>query len=116
MEIKSNGYGADAMFEKVVAVVRKCTSRVLSVGPISSHIAFRKDGNRRYAKKENMNEGAGHKAGFIALTSMLKYCYEFGVRYVTIFAFSIGNFKGRPEEVQSLMNLMQEKIECLIRE
>jgi len=48
--------------------------------------------------------------------SMLKYCYELGVRYVTIYAFSIDNFKRHPEEVQSLMDLMQEKIEGLIKE
>ncbi|KAL2927428.1 Dehydrodolichyl diphosphate synthase 6 [Bienertia sinuspersici] len=40
------------------------------------------DGNRRYSKKCNMDEGAGHKSGFTALTTMLRYCYEleYGVR------------------------------------
>ncbi|KAJ7977255.1 Alkyl transferase [Quillaja saponaria] len=56
----------------------------------------------------------GIRHGFSALMSMLKYCYELGVRYVTAYAFSIDNFKRRPEEVQSLMDLMQEKIEGLI--
>nr|KJB42262.1 hypothetical protein B456_007G145600 [Gossypium raimondii] len=61
-------------------------------------------------------EGAGHKIGFSALMSMLKYCYEFGVRYVTVYAFSIENFKRSPEEVQSLMDLMLEKIEEILKE
>ncbi|GLT74499.1 hypothetical protein SLA2020_462910 [Shorea laevis] len=74
------------------------------------------DGNRRYAKKLNLMEGAGHRAGFSALMSMLQYCYELGVRYVTIYAFSIDNFKRDPEEVQSLMDLLQEKIEGLVKE
>ncbi|KAL1127006.1 hypothetical protein V6Z11_A13G150800 [Gossypium hirsutum] len=60
-------------------------------------------------------EGAGHKVGFSALMSMLKYCYEFGVRYVTVYAFSIENFKRSPEEVQSLMDLMLKKIEEILK-
>ena len=63
-----------------------------------------------------MKEGAGHKLGFAALMSMLRYCYELNVKYVTIYAFSIDNFKRRPEEVKSLMELIREKIEGLIRE
>ncbi|XP_030936838.1 dehydrodolichyl diphosphate synthase 6-like [Quercus lobata] len=104
------------IFENFVTFLRKCTFRVLSVGPIPEHIAYIMDGNRRYAKKQNMIEGTGHRVGFLALMSMLKYCYEMGVRYVTIYAFSIDNFKRCPEEVQSLMDLMQEKIEGLMEE
>ncbi|CAA0823522.1 Dehydrodolichyl diphosphate synthase 6 [Striga hermonthica] len=75
------------------------------------------DGNRRYAKKRNLQEGAaGHRAGFSALMRMLQCCYELNIKYVTIYAFSIDNFKRRPEEVQSTMQLIQEKIEGLIEE
>ncbi|KAG4951944.1 hypothetical protein JHK85_045811 [Glycine max] len=89
---------------------------ILSVGPVPSHIAFIMDGNRRYAKKRNMEEGDGHKAGFTALMSILRYCYELGVKYVTVYAFSIDNFKRKPNEVQSLMELMREKIEELLQQ
>ncbi|KAK8717964.1 hypothetical protein V6N13_045214 [Hibiscus sabdariffa] len=74
------------------------------------------DGNRRYTKRWKLMQGAGHKVGYSALMSMLKYCYELGVRNVTIYAFSIDNFKRSPEEVQSLMDLMLDKIEELLRE
>ncbi|GMH25769.1 hypothetical protein Nepgr_027612 [Nepenthes gracilis] len=96
--------------------VRKCIFSILSVGPIPNHIAFIMDGNRRYAKKHNLMEGTGHRLGFVALMSMLKYCYELGVKYVTIYAFSIDNFRRRPEEVHSLMELMQEKMDVLAKE
>lgn len=89
---------------------------VLSRGPIPSHIAFIMDGNRRFSKKNKLMEGAGHRVGFSALMSMLKYCYEFRVKYVTIYAFSIDNFRRRPEEVLSVMELMQEKIEGLTKQ
>lgn len=113
---KSNGSRARHIIDSLVSFLRKFIFRILSVGPLPNHIAFILDGNRRYAKKLNLKDGAGHKVGFLAVTSMLKFCYELGVRYVTIYAFSIDNFKRRPEEVQSLMELIQEKIEGLIKD
>ncbi len=113
---KGSGSRIKWIFVNLVTFLRKFIFLVLSVGPIPDHIAFIMDGNRRYAKKQNLIEKTGHRVGFLALTSMLKYCYEMGVRYVTIYAFSIDNFKRCPEEVQSLMDLMQEKIEGLIEE
>ncbi|KAK8674450.1 hypothetical protein V6N13_112741 [Hibiscus sabdariffa] len=104
------------MYGDIVNFLRKCVFYILSVGPIPNHIAFIMDGNRRYTKRLNLMQGAGHKVGYSALMSMLKYCYELGVRYVTIYAFSIDNFKRSPEEVQSLMDLMLDKIEELLRE
>ncbi|KAJ4726870.1 Alkyl transferase [Melia azedarach] len=59
------------------------------------------DGNWRYAKKWNLTKSVGHKVGFLVLMSMFKFCYDLGVRYVTIYAFSIDNFKRHPEAVQS---------------
>ncbi|KAK5772312.1 hypothetical protein PVK06_048597 [Gossypium arboreum] len=101
--------------DQLVEIIKKCIFCILSVGPIPNHIAFIMDGNRRFTKKCKLMEGAGHKVGFSALMSMLKYCYEFGVRYVTVYAFSIENFKRSPEEVQSLMDLMLEKIEEILK-
>lgn len=113
---RESGLQASQIFAHVGSFLRKCIFRILSVGPVPSHIAFVMDGNRRYAKKKNFVEGAGHRVGFLALMSMLQYCHELGVKYVTIYAFSIDNFKRRPEEVQSIMELMLEKIEELIKE
>ncbi|XP_021887017.1 dehydrodolichyl diphosphate synthase 6-like [Carica papaya] len=97
--------------------MRRCIFKVLSQAAIPNHIAFIMDGNRRYARKEQLtSEGAGHRAGFLALMAMLKYCGELGVKYITIYAFSIDNFHRRPDEVQLLMDLMLEKIELLLKE
>uniref|UniRef100_A0A5B7C2R5 Alkyl transferase n=1 Tax=Davidia involucrata TaxID=16924 RepID=A0A5B7C2R5_DAVIN len=104
------------LFGNLGSLMRKLLFVSLSVGPIPNHIALIMDGNRRFAKKRNLKEGTGHKAGFLTLMSLLKYCYELGVKYVTVYAFSIENFKRKPEEVQYVMDLMQEKIEGLLRE
>lgn len=104
------------LFGSLVNSTRRFIFRIISVGPIPNHIAFIMDGNRRFAKKHKLEEGSGHKAGFLALMSLLKYCYELGVKYATVYAFSIDNFKRRPEEVQYVMDLMQEKIEGFLKE
>nr|GMC72119.1 dehydrodolichyl diphosphate synthase 6-like [Ipomoea batatas] len=114
--VSESGKQTNQLLENMCCFLRKCIFSVLSVGPIPSHIAFIMDGNRRYAKKQALEEGNGHRAGFSALMNMLKYCFELGVKYITIYAFSIDNFKRRPEEVGSLMHLMQEKIEEMIKE
>lgn len=115
MENKSNGV-AVSLLGSSVSYMRRCLFRVLSVGPLPNHLAFILDGNRRYAKKWNLKEEMGHRAGFLSLMTLMKYCYELGVKYVTVYAFSIDNFKRKPEQVQSVMDLMLEKIEGLLKE
>ncbi|KAK8962066.1 Dehydrodolichyl diphosphate synthase 6 [Platanthera guangdongensis] len=102
------------IFGNLCCMFRRCLFSVLSIGPIPDHIAFIMDGNRRYAKRTQIS--TGHRVGFSALISVLRYCYEIGVKYVTIYAFSIDNFKRKPEEVQSTMDLMKEKIDELLEE
>ncbi|CAI0428650.1 unnamed protein product [Linum tenue] len=107
---------ASGLLGRLSGFMRSCLFRVLRMGPIPTHYSFIMDGNRRYAKKVNMGEGAGHRAGFFALVSVLKYCYEVGVKYISIYAFSIDNFKRRPDEVKTIMDLILEKIEGLLEE
>ncbi|KAJ8899478.1 hypothetical protein K2173_018452 [Erythroxylum novogranatense] len=109
-------YRAGQVLGKLISFLRKCIIRIVSVGPIPNHIAVIMDGNRRFAKKWNLVGGDGHRFGLLALMSMLKYCCEFGVEYVTIYAFSIDNFKRKPEEIQYLMDLFQEQIEWFLKE
>ncbi|XP_057966302.1 dehydrodolichyl diphosphate synthase CPT3-like [Malania oleifera] len=104
---------ASQIFWNISNLLRKAFFSVLSVGPVPSHVAFILDGNRRFAKKNKLSEGAGHVAGFLAVINMLKYCYELGIKYATIYAFSLDNYRRRPDEVQLLMNLMQIKMEEL---
>ena len=95
---------------------RRCLFSVLALGPLPSHLAFIMDGNRRFTKHNKMESGAGHSAGFSALMAALQYCYEMGIPFVTVYAFSIDNFKRKPEEVESVMNLMLEKLKSILEE
>ena len=51
------------------------------------------DGNRRWAKRSGQQTIAGHQSGYSTLVQILEYCKEFGVETVTVYAFSIENFK-----------------------
>ncbi|KAK1313723.1 Dehydrodolichyl diphosphate synthase 6 [Acorus calamus] len=116
MEHGSKVYHTYDFVGSVWSFFRRCVYSIISIGPIPNHIAFIMDGNRRYAKCHGMKPNAGHRMGFLALMSVLQYCYEMGVHYVTVYAFSIDNFNRTPEEVQHVMDLMQDKIEGLLKE
>ena len=115
MEKKGDTKGS-TLLQNIWGFFRKCLFLVLSFGPMPNHIAFIMDGNRRFAKSRGVKQGGGHRVGFAALISTLQHCYEMGVKYVTVYAFSIDNFKRKPDEVESVMSLIQEKIDELLKE
>ena len=70
------------------------------------HIAIIMDGNRRWAKERNLPSALGHKKGIEALKTTLRACNDFGVKYLTVYAFSTENWNRKKEEVDFLMNLV----------
>ena len=70
------------------------------------HIAIIMDGNRRWAKERNLPSALGHKKGVEALKTTLRACNDFGVKYLTVYAFSTENWNRKKEEVDFLMNLV----------
>ncbi len=75
---------------------------------IPRHVAIIMDGNGRWAKKRGMPRLFGHRAGVENLRAVIKACVEFGIRYLTIYAFSTENW-GRPQdEVSGLEKLFHE--------
>ncbi len=78
---------------------------------VPAHVAIIMDGNGRWALKRGLPRLAGHKAGTENLRRIIKACVEFGVQYLTIYAFSTENW-GRPrEEVQGLMRILEDVID-----
>lgn len=75
------------------------------------HLAVIMDGNGRWAKARNLPRLAGHRAGVENLRRILRSCSEFGIKILTIYAFSTENW-GRPEaEVRGLMNILETVID-----
>ncbi len=72
---------------------------------IPTHVAIIMDGNGRWAKQRGLPRHAGHRAGAENLRRVINACVEFGIKCLTIYAFSTENW-GRPEtEVKALMRI-----------
>ena len=74
------------------------------------HIAIIMDGNRRWAKEKHLPSAMGHQKGVSALKNTLKACHSYGVKYLTVYAFSTENWNRSPEEVNFLMGLLANTI------
>jgi len=96
--------------------LQRLAINVIKVGSIPRHVAVIMDGNRRYAKQSGVAAIEGHTKGFDKLAETLQWCRELGVKEVTVYAFSIENFKRGEKEVKGLLNLAKEKFEILIKE
>ena len=70
------------------------------------HIAVIMDGNRRWAKEKNLPSAMGHKKGVESLKATLRACNDFGIKYLTVYAFSTENWNRKKEEVDFLMELL----------
>ena len=80
------------------------------------HIAIIMDGNRRWAKERNLPSAVGHKKGVDALKAVMRACDDFGIKYLTVYAFSTENWKRKPEEVNFLMDLLGQTLKNELQE
>ena len=71
-----------------------------------NHIAIIMDGNRRWAKNKGLPSAMGHKMGVEALKKVVRAADKYGIKYLTMYAFSTENWKRKQEEVDFLMNLL----------
>ena len=80
------------------------------------HIAIIMDGNRRWAKEKGLPSAIGHKKGVDALKATLRACNDFGIKYLTVYAFSTENWNRKPEEVNFLMDLLGQTLKNELNE
>jgi undecaprenyl diphosphate synthase len=88
-------------------------------GKIPQHIAVIMDGNGRWAKQRLMPRVFGHKKGVDSLREVITACKDWGVQYLTVFAFSSENWRRPADEVTFLMGLflqvLQSEVERMCR-
>ena len=72
------------------------------------HIAIIMDGNGRWAKQKSLSRIRGHMKGIDAVREVVTACRELGIKILTLYAFSIENWKRPKEEVSALMTLLKE--------
>jgi len=83
---------------------------------IPNHVAIIMDGNGRWAQSRGLPRLAGHRAGTENLRRIITASVEFGIKYLTIYAFSTENW-GRPkDEVQGLMHILEDVIDKELNE
>lgn len=70
------------------------------------HVAIIMDGNRRWAKERFLPTAMGHKEGVNALKRTLTACKDYGIKYLTVYAFSTENWNRSKDEVEFLMKLL----------
>ncbi len=80
------------------------------------HIAIIMDGNRRWAKDRGLPSAVGHKKGVDALKATMRACDNFGIKYLTVYAFSTENWNRKPEEVNFLMDLLGQTLKNELKE
>ena len=80
------------------------------------HIAIIMDGNRRWAKEHLLPSMMGHKKGVDALKKVTRACDDFGIKYLTLYAFSTENWNRKKEEVDFLMDLLATTLKNELKE
>ncbi|MBI2956122.1 MAG: isoprenyl transferase [Acidobacteria bacterium] len=74
------------------------------------HIAIIMDGNGRWARRRHQPRLAGHRAGVRATREIVETCARIGLPVLTLYAFSLDNWKRPPEEVDFLMQLLRQYV------
>ncbi len=78
---------------------------------VPRHVAIILDGNRRYAKKLGLQPWKGHIYGVKKLNELLSWCRELGIKEITLYSFSIENFKRTKAEKNFLFKIFKEEFE-----
>ena len=77
---------------------------------IPKHIAIIMDGNGRWAKEKGKLRLFGHKNGVTSVKEVVEGGVEFGIKYLTLFAFSTENWQRPKKEINALMKLLVNSI------
>jgi undecaprenyl diphosphate synthase len=72
------------------------------------HIAIIMDGNGRWAQRRNLPRIEGHRRGVASVRQTVEDCAQLGVEQVTLYCLSSENWKRPPDELDSLMHLLEQ--------
>lgn len=83
----------------------------ISAHCIPRHIAIIMDGNGRWAKSHGLPRFEGHRQGGKVVEEIALYCVTLGIEYLTLYSFSMQNWKRPKEEIDFLMYLYSQYLE-----
>ncbi len=72
---------------------------------LPEHVAIVMDGNGRWATRQGRARSFGHLAGASVAIETYRRCRDLGIRHLTLFAFSLANWRRPPEEIDTLMEI-----------
>lgn len=84
--------------------------KAIDASCLPRHVAIIMDGNGRWAKMRDLPRVSGHRAGIEAVRDTVEASAKLGLEIVTLYAFSIENFKRPKSEVETLMSLLKEYV------
>lgn len=93
------------------AIVHKNLDEIIDYSNIPSHVAIIMDGNGRWARKINKERFFGHNRGINSVKESIDVSIELGIETLTLFAFSMENWKRPKSEINALMTLLSSSIE-----
>ncbi|MBM3813652.1 MAG: isoprenyl transferase [Acidimicrobiia bacterium] len=82
-------------------------ARAIDPDRLPAHIAIIMDGNGRWARKRSLPRVAGHKAGIDPVRDTVECCARLGIQALTLYAFSVENWKRPRSEVETLWRLLR---------
>jgi undecaprenyl diphosphate synthase len=82
-------------------------ARAIDPARLPEHIAIIMDGNGRWARRRRLPRVAGHQAGVGPVRSTVETCARLGVKVLTLYAFSLENWKRPRAEVETLWRLLR---------
>ena len=86
---------------------KEIQSQLKSLGKLPKHIAVIMDGNGRWAVEKGLSRTEGHREGIESVRDIVKASSQMGIEYITLYAFSIENWKRPASEVSILMKLLE---------
>jgi len=98
------------LWKYIENIYYKWCLNILKQKEVPKHIGFIMDGNRRYARMNNINPYVAHLRGFESLEKNLEWLLYLGINVVTVYAFSIENFKRTDSEVNALFEITKAKL------
>ena len=83
---------------------------------VPAHVAIIMDGNGRWAKQRHLPRVEGHRQGAESVRAIVRAAGEAGVKYLTLYAFSVENWSRPKDEVDTLMKYLARYLKNEIRE
>jgi undecaprenyl diphosphate synthase len=88
----------------------------IDIKKLPRHIAIIMDGNGRWAQSHALGRISGHQKGAEAVRATVEMCREVGIKYLTLYAFSVENWIRPTQEVDALMGLLENYLRSELKE